>query len=149
MLLLHSLEVENFRILRQVHLQFGRGLNILFGPNDLGKSSLAEALRAALLLPVASTASEAFVPWGTDQVPRVVVVVETGPTKWRISKEFGKGSRGKALLERCGERQQAWGEVNLSARDPIRRSLAERAVARYGLLLHELTIGSRGNAAPE
>ena len=56
---------------------------------------------------------------------------------------------GRATVGYAGERQQAWSEVNLSARDPVRRSLAERAVARYGLRLHELTIGSRGNAAPE
>ena len=97
MLRLHSIEVQDFRILRRVHVKFGRGLNVLFGPNEAGKSTLADALRAALLLPVTSAASSDFVPWGTDHVPRVVLEFEAGTTVWRITKEFGSRARAKAL----------------------------------------------------
>ena len=54
---------------------------------------------------------------------------------------------GRATVEHAGERQQAWSEVSMSAHDPIRRRLAERAVARYGLILHELTSASPPYAA--
>ena len=100
-MILHSLEVNNFRSLREVRLTFGRGLNVLFGPNDFGKSSLVEALRTAFLLPVTSAQNREFLPWGTDHVPRVVVVFEKSDTVWKITKEFG--SRGSACLERVGE----------------------------------------------
>lgn len=98
-----SLEVQNFRVLREAHLTFGRGLNVLFGPNDLGKSSLAEALRVAFLLPVTSNKWHELVPWGTDFVPRVVVTFEMNNVVWQITKTFGSGARGTSLLERVDE----------------------------------------------
>jgi DNA repair exonuclease SbcCD ATPase subunit len=99
---LRSLEVYDFRVLREVRLTLGQGFNVLFGPNDLGKSSIADALRAAFLLPFGSTESCEFIPWGTDLVPRVVVVFEVKGAVWKITKTFGSGARGTALLERCG-----------------------------------------------
>jgi DNA repair exonuclease SbcCD ATPase subunit len=102
-MILHSLEVENFQILQKAHLTFGRGLNVLFGPNDLGKSSLAEALRTAFLLPVTSSQNREYVPWTTDHVPRVIVFFEVNDSMWKITKEFGVGSRGSSFLERIGE----------------------------------------------
>jgi recombinational DNA repair ATPase RecF len=95
--------VENFRIIRQVRLTFGRGLNVLFGPNDVGKSSLLDALRAAFLLPFTSKEGEDYIPWGNSAKPRVVVRFETGGAIWEITKEFGAGARGTAILERFGE----------------------------------------------
>jgi hypothetical protein len=53
---------------------------------------------------------------------------------------------GRATIEHVAERQQAWSEVSISARDSIRRRIAERAVARYGVILHELTTGTTINA---
>ena len=97
-----SLEVKNFRVLHDVPLKFGRGLNILFGPNDLGKSTLAEALRVAFLLPATSTAWRDLKPWGTELVPRVVVRFEMNDVVWQITKTF-EGTKGTALLERVGE----------------------------------------------
>ncbi|MFT5126613.1 MAG: putative ATP-dependent endonuclease of OLD family [Rhodothermales bacterium] len=46
-----SLNVENFKGVNSASLELGPGLNILYGPNELGKSTLAEAIRAILLLP--------------------------------------------------------------------------------------------------
>jgi DNA repair exonuclease SbcCD ATPase subunit len=96
-----SLEVQNLRVLRQVHLTFGKGLNVLYGPNDLGKSSLAEALRVAFLLPVTSATCSDLVPWGTNLVPRVVVRFKMKDVVWQITKTFGSG--GKAILHSVGE----------------------------------------------
>ena len=108
---LRSLEVRCFRAVHHVRVEFGDGLNVLYGPNELGKSTLVEALRAAFLLPVTSKAAEEFVPWGTDEVPQVIVEFElsngaesegiaTSMTRWRIRKSFDGGSRGTSLLER-------------------------------------------------
>ena len=55
-----SLSVEHFRGVRKAAIEFGPGLNVLHGPNDLGKSSLAAAIRAALLLQASSREHEEF-----------------------------------------------------------------------------------------
>jgi hypothetical protein len=47
--------------------------------------------------------------------------------------------RGQATVAYAGARQQAWSALRLSAREKVRQCVAERAVARYGLILHELT----------
>jgi hypothetical protein len=46
---------------------------------------------------------------------------------------------GRATVAHASERQQAWSEVCLRARDPARCRVAERAQARYGLILYDLT----------
>jgi hypothetical protein len=46
---------------------------------------------------------------------------------------------GQATVAHAGERQQAWSDVSLRARDPVRRRVAERAQARYGAILFDLT----------
>ena len=47
---LARLEVDAFKCVASARLELGPGLNVLYGPNDLGKSSLAWAIRAVLLL---------------------------------------------------------------------------------------------------
>jgi hypothetical protein len=87
---LWSLSVEHFRGIRKARLDFGHGLNVLHGPNDLGKSSLAAAIRAALLLQVSSKESEQFLNWHGSGDPHVELVFESEPQRiWRIRKTFG------------------------------------------------------------
>ena len=45
-----ELAIEAFQALERARVQLGPGLNVLYGPNDLGKSTLAGAIRAALLV---------------------------------------------------------------------------------------------------
>lgn len=94
------LKARSFGCVQSAAIEFGPGLNVLFGPNDLGKSSLAEAIRFALLLQHGSTHSEAFVPWREDASPEVELVFTTEPDKfWRIRKSFGKGTRGSSTFD--------------------------------------------------
>src|SRR5260370_24536973 len=88
---IHAVSVEHFGCIRAASVAFGPGLNVLYGPNDLGKSTLAEALRAVLLLPSTSSEYKSFVPSGTDNVPKVVLTFEAeeGAGEWRITKTFG------------------------------------------------------------
>ena len=95
---LYRLQVTNFAAVREVDIEFGPGLNVLYGPNDLGKSTLVDAIRLALLLPHASTSCEPFVGWTGGQDPVVDLTFETEPQRiWRVRKEFGKG--GSSLLQ--------------------------------------------------
>ncbi len=92
-----SLEVKHFRSIRSAKIPFAGGLNVLHGPNDLGKSTLAHAIRAALLLQTNSKEAEAFVSWHAADDPHVELVFESEPQRiWRVKKTFGTTS---ALLE--------------------------------------------------
>ncbi len=71
-----SLSVSHFRAVDRASLSFGPGLNVLYGPNDLGKTTLATAMRAALLLPADSSAHQQFLPWHSSESPQVTLVFE-------------------------------------------------------------------------
>lgn len=93
-----GISIDHFACIRSASVKFGAWLNVLYGPNDLGKSTLAEAMRAAFLLPCTSSEHKRFVPAGTDEVPKVSLTFETeGGAKWRVTKAFGV--RGTATLE--------------------------------------------------
>ena len=93
-----GVDVEHFACIRAASLELGPGLNVLFGPNDLGKSTLARAIRAALLIPHTSSFAQAFVAWDDDQMPSVKVTLQLPEGRvWRIEKRFGT-SGGSSLL---------------------------------------------------
>ena len=94
---LHRLRVVDFAAIQNAELEFGPGLNVLYGPNDLGKSTLADAIRLAFLLPHTSTQIEDYVPWTGGRDPLIEITFETEPQRiWRVRKEFRRG--GMALL---------------------------------------------------
>jgi hypothetical protein len=85
-----SLKVERFRCIRQAKVEFAAGLNVLHGPNDLGKSSLVHAIRAALLLQSNAKEGDAFFNWYETAEPSVELVFESEPQRvWRVKKAFG------------------------------------------------------------
>jgi len=86
-----KLDVDNFRGIRAASVTFSSGLNVLHGPNDLGKSTLAEAIRAALLVPPKSKEGKSYVGWDTSAPARVVLTFESGSKLWRVHKTFGSG----------------------------------------------------------
>ena len=95
------LRVTDFAAIREADIDLGRGLNVLYGPNDLGKSTLAEAIRLALLLPHTSSHIDEYVPWAGGQSPVVELTFETEAQRiWRVRKEFRKGgARDPAAVE--------------------------------------------------
>ena len=95
---LHRLRVANFAGVREADIEFGPGLNVLYGPNDLGKSTLVDAIRLALLLPHGSTSCDQYVGWTGGRDPIVELTFETERQRiWRVRKEFGKS--GSSLLQ--------------------------------------------------
>jgi hypothetical protein len=92
------LRVESFAAIGNVDVEFGPGLNVLYGPNDLGKSTMSESIRFALLLPHTSTHSEPYAGWTGGGDPVVELTFETEAQRiWRVRKQFGK--TGSSLLE--------------------------------------------------
>jgi hypothetical protein len=92
------LRVESFAAISSVDVEFGPGLNVLYGPNDLGKSTMAESIRFALLLPHSSTHSEPYAAWtgGGDPVVELTFATEAQRI-WRVRKQFSKA--GSSFLE--------------------------------------------------
>jgi len=92
------LEVKNFAGIGSAAIDFGPGLNVLYGPNELGKSSLVDAVRAALLVQHTSKIADDWIPWNTERLPEVELVLETEPQQiWRVQKTFG--ASGKSRLD--------------------------------------------------
>lgn len=88
---LHRLRITSFGAIESVDVEFGPGLNVLYGPNDLGKSTVVAAIRLGLLLPHASTHGEQYVGWTGTGDPTVEVTFETDAQRiWRVRKQFGK-----------------------------------------------------------
>lgn len=88
---LHKLRITSFGAIESVDVEFGPGLNVLYGPNDLGKSTVVAAIRLGLLLPHASTQSEQYVGWTGTGDPTVEMIFETEAQRiWRVRKQFGK-----------------------------------------------------------
>jgi len=87
---LQRLTVKHLRCVEQAAIKFGPGLNVLFGENDIGKSTLAQAIRAALLLPHTSSAGTALHSWVGGPNPSVELTFSTKPGAfWQVAKTFG------------------------------------------------------------
>lgn len=95
-------EVENFGCLLRGRVDLGPGLNILYGPNDLGKSTLIRAIRAALLLPHTSSEGKKFAPWESDEDPVVKVTLGLPSGRfWQVEKRFA--NPGASLLRESND----------------------------------------------
>ena len=92
---LHTLEVEDFRGIHRATVSFGPGLTVLHGPNELGKSTLVEAIHAALFTPSGATAGNDHVQWGTNRPATVVLTFEHQDHLWRVTKRFGHKTSAK------------------------------------------------------
>jgi DNA repair ATPase RecN len=45
------LRIQSFAAIENLDVEFGPGLTVLYGPNDLGQSPTVSAIRLGLLLP--------------------------------------------------------------------------------------------------
>ena len=95
---LHRLRITSFAAIESVDVEFGPGLNVLYGPNDLGKSTVVAAIRLGLLLPHTSSYCDQYVGWSASGDPLVEITFETEAQRiWRVRKQFGKS--GFSLLQ--------------------------------------------------
>lgn len=98
-----ALDVASFGCIEAAEVSFGSGLNVLFGPNDLGKSTLASAIRAVLLLQPGASVARDFVPWHSGKQPEARLTFRADGELWRVTKVWASGRGGSALLERSRE----------------------------------------------
>ena len=91
---IRSIELTNFRKFRQTLVigGFEDGLNIVVEPNETGKSTLLEAMRAALFIrhSAKSELVRSFCPFGDDVAPKVAMEFVIGGGAWRVEKQFLK-----------------------------------------------------------
>ena len=113
-----AFELENFRKFRKPLSISGisDGLNIIVEPNESGKSTLLEALRAAFFIRHSAKTElvRSYCPFGDDVAPKVSVSFEIGGAQWRVEKQFLKspyvrltGSSGQIESDAAEERLQA------------------------------------------
>jgi hypothetical protein len=93
-MILNSLELANFRKFRDpLRIDgFTDGFNIVVEPNETGKSTLLEALRAAFFIRYSAKTElvRSYVPIGDDVAPRVAVGFELNGQSWTLEKQFMK-----------------------------------------------------------
>src|SRR5258706_2533650 len=99
-----GLHIRSFAAIESLDVEFGPGLNVLYGPNDLGKSTAVSAIRLGLLLPHTSTHCEPYVGWTSSDDPTVEITFETEAQRiWRVRKQFGRN--GSSFLQESRDGQ--------------------------------------------
>ncbi|MBN3756304.1 AAA family ATPase [Paraburkholderia sp. Tr-20389] len=95
-MILESITIQNFRKLtdRIVIDGLESGLNLISGPNEAGKSTIAEAVRTVFLDRYKVSGLDALVPASRpDSLPTVEVGFDIGGTKHHLVKQFVKKQR--------------------------------------------------------
>jgi len=98
---LRSAHIRNYRVHRDCAVRFDGDLVLVHGPNESGKSTLAEAIHRALFLKARGTTSlHAAMESDTGGTPEVEVAFDAGGERHRLAKTFGRN--GAAVLETEG-----------------------------------------------
>lgn len=98
---IRSIELRNFRkFVGSVRVDgIGDGVNILFGPNEYGKSTLLEAINGVIFEKATAQAerTRAFRHFANGTVPEVELAFDLNRTRWTVHKRFS-GQSGRVVL---------------------------------------------------
>ena len=122
-----SARVRDYRLHRDLEVEFDPRFTVISGPNQSGKSTLAEALHRALFLPV-KTGGDLLKGMQSDPYlaePEVELAFEAVGERWTLRKRFA-GSRGSASLQ-DGRGRSLQGE---EAEERLAELIGTSAVAR-------------------
>ena len=102
-----SVDVSRFRQFRAaVEVRdLAPGLNVIAGDNEEGKSTLLQAVRAALFDKYTSSVADAYRPYGESVSPRVGLVFEIDGVEYRLDKVFSRKKDGEATLSAADGRR--------------------------------------------
>lgn len=94
-----SLTIRNYRVHRELVVEFDPSRQLIGGPNETGKSTLAEAIHRALFLRAKTTGNlrEEMRSSRHPGDPEVILIFEAGGRRWSLEKRFA-GTKGSALL---------------------------------------------------
>ncbi|HPW18731.1 MAG TPA: AAA family ATPase [Candidatus Aminicenantes bacterium] len=131
-MILRSIEVSGWRSFLEATSvgSFSDRLNVIHGPNGIGKSTLFEALRRALMDSHSVTGQDIsdIRPWGRALSPRVVVEFLHGGAEYRLTKRFLEG-KSSALERKEGRAYRPLAE-NKAADDFVRELLSRESPGR-------------------
>ncbi len=130
--------VKNFRKFRAPVVIEGLtdGLNVVIEPNETGKSTLLEALRAAFFVRfnTRNQLAQSFAPHGDAVSPEVEVAFDVDGTSWSVTKHFLRS----ASVEVSGPQGRAQGEEAEARLNALLGSVRDTSrggdVATYGAL---------------
>lgn len=88
-MILHSLEVANFRVFENIGVDFSEGVTGIIGANESGKSSLLEAILWALFGTAATRGTKATLRWRgarPRETASVTLIFEVDGARYRIDR---------------------------------------------------------------
>ncbi len=107
---IRRISLSNFRKYRDPFALDGLtdGLNVIIEPNETGKSTLLEAMRAAFFIRhnTANRLARSYAPYGEAVAPQIEIGFEAKGEEWAVSKRFLKS----ASVEVRGPHGRAQGE---------------------------------------
>ena len=135
-MILRSLELKQFGRFSDRSFEFRRGLNLVVGPNEAGKSTLVEAIPAILF---GSSDPDRFRPWGRPGECRAALMLESGSHTVRIERDLL--SDATELLEQDDlyqVRDRFSGKAPWRGRSTGRADYLERLARLFGVADEEL-----------
>ncbi len=133
---IHRISLRDFRGVKSADVEFApEGITIVQGPNEVGKSSLADALDMLLTDPDSSRKArvEAAKPVNRDVGPWVQADIETGPYRMTYTKRWVKGTMTELTVHAPVAEQMS----GRAAHDRVTAILGETMdVALFGALRH-------------
>ncbi len=115
-MILSRFRLKRFKRFDDFEIRLRRGLNLLVGPNESGKSTIVEALGISLFVDPStkSKAIQSLEAWGSSGGMELELEFEHGGTEYTLVKNFGEG---RAELTGGGE--------TLSDRDVVMHRIAD------------------------
>ncbi len=101
---LQQAQIRNFRGILSADIALDAGVNVLFGPNESGKSTFLTALGAAFFLNADASSREAksFRSWGSAADPQVRLRFIAGSNEYEVEKTFLGERKGRLVCAATG-----------------------------------------------
>lgn len=99
-MILRSLQIAGFGRLTARRFEFAPGLNVVYGPNESGKSTLANAI-VAMLYGV-ERRKETWRPWTSDAFAATLVYALANGEQIEVQRDFDRDAKGVRVYDRAG-----------------------------------------------
>ncbi len=138
---LKSIKIENFQRYEKIFElnELSSGLNIIYGNNEAGKSTLLRALRAILFDRFNGKAGEDYIGY-RGGAPEVSIQFEFKGVNYKLEKIFSKRKEGRAVLTDSNGNQWIAAEAEMQLANLLKFDSVDRGLAKqeqqgiYGVL---------------